>query len=143
MIALYQHIIPPYHLSIACVHLHANIVLIQYSCPFLVNIFFLFLSLYCTSTDHFFSPLHLFSHTYVLTTPDLYSRFPKLYVPVDFVRLNVRNISPLQCPQNFCYSMCQILNLIVFDQTGLFQSWWYRKEFDWIGLDWIGLDTFN
>ena len=29
------------------------------------------------------------SHTYVLTTPDLYSRFPKLYVPVDFVRLNV------------------------------------------------------
>ena len=29
------------------------------------------------------------SRTYVLTTPDLASRFPKLYVPVDFVRINV------------------------------------------------------
>jgi hypothetical protein len=29
------------------------------------------------------------STTYVLTTPDLYSRYPKLYVPVDFVRINV------------------------------------------------------
>ena len=37
------------------------------------------------SPPSYFNP----SHTYVLTTPDLYSRFPKLYVPVDFVRLNV------------------------------------------------------
>jgi hypothetical protein len=39
-------------------------------------------------TDIFNAPA-INSHTYVLTTPDLYSRFPNLYVPADFVRLNM------------------------------------------------------
>lgn len=31
----------------------------------------------------------LYSRTHELTTPDLYSRFPNLYVPADFVKLTV------------------------------------------------------